>query len=195
MNSYAELLGFITGVTGIWLTMQQRVWCFPVGLINVSISLYLFYHQQLYADALQQVMYIVLLIYGWIRWTAPAKVKGVEKVSRINKSELFSYAISIAGITILLGSLLSKYTMAIYPYIDSFATSTAFVAQFMIARKKIENWILWMVVNTVYIVIYFQKALFLYVVLFGIYLFLSFYGFYQWKKAMNDPETPADAYP
>ncbi|MBK7387951.1 MAG: nicotinamide mononucleotide transporter [Bacteroidetes bacterium] len=67
--TYTEIAGFIFGIVGIWLTIKENVWCFPIGILNVTISFFLFREQQLYSDALQQVVYFILLGYGWYKWS------------------------------------------------------------------------------------------------------------------------------
>ncbi len=185
MQQVLEIAAFITGISGIWLTMKQKIWCFPVGLVNVGISFYIFLTQKLYADSLQQVMYMILLSYGWYSWNRPLKFKKTLPVSHLETREgLLCAAVSIL-FTLLLGMVLKTYTQASYPWPDSFATALAFTAQYLIARKKIENWILWMIVNCIYIIIYIEKSLLLYAILFTVYLLLSFMGFFQWKKELQ----------
>lgn len=191
MEENLELIAFITGITGIWLTMRQKIWCFPVGLINVSISMVIFYEQHLYADALQQIMYISLLLYGWYNWKRKVSMNEMLRVSRLSIKEMAGYTVLILLSTLLLGGLLITFTAAIFPWADSLATSAAFVAQYLVARKKIENWLLWMGVNLVYIAIYYHKDLQLYVILFSVYLILSFFGLYQWNKELkSQPASP-----
>lgn len=185
MEDQLEVIAFLTGIAGIWLTMHEKIWCFPVGLINVSISMVIFYQQHLYADALQQIMYITLLIFGWYNWNGKKKTSDKFEVGRLSIREKVRYSLIILLSAFIIGLLLKTLTNAIFPWADSFATATAFVAQYLIARKKIENWYLWMIVNMVYIAIYFHKGLDLYTVLFGIYLVLSFGGYFKWKKAME----------
>ncbi|MBK9400813.1 MAG: nicotinamide mononucleotide transporter [Bacteroidetes bacterium] len=185
MEEKLELIAFLTGITGIWLTMRQNVWCFPVGLINVSLSMVIFYEQHLYADAIQQIMYITLLIYGWYNWKRKGTMNVRLGVSRLSLKEIAGYCLLILLSTLLLGGLLITLTAAIFPWADSLATSTAFVAQYLVARKKLENWLLWMGVNLVYIAIYYHKDLHLYVILFSVYLILSFFGLYQWNKELK----------
>ena len=191
MEEKLELIAFLTGITGIWLTMRQNVWCFPVGLINVSLSMVIFYEQHLYADAIQQIMYITLLIYGWYNWKRKGTMNVRLGVSRLSLKEIAGYCLLILLSTLLLGGLLITLTAAIFPWADSLATSTAFVAQYLVARKKLENWLLWMGVNLVYIAIYYHKDLHLYVILFSVYLILSFFGLYQWNKELkSQPASP-----
>ncbi len=185
MEEKLELIAFLTGITGIWLTMRQNVWCFPVGLINVSLSMVIFYEQHLYADAIQQIMYITLLIYGWYNWKRKGTMNVRLGVSRLSLKEIAGYCLLILLSTLLLGGLLITLTAAIFPWADSLATSTAFVAQYLVARKKLENWLLWMGVNLVYIAIYYHKDLHLYVILFSVYLILSFFGLYKWNKELK----------
>lgn len=178
-----EVAGVVTGIAGIILTLKEKVWCFPVGLINVIISMTLFWQQKLYADTLQQLVYIILLIYGWYAWVSHTEQKQIS-VSRSNFQLLFIVLICCCLCTFILGSLLKNYTDASMPWTDSAATSVSFAAQWMIARKKIENWILWIAVNLTYTWIYFVKALPLYAGLYICYLVLAVWGYYQWRKQL-----------
>lgn len=183
--SWIEIAGFVFGVIGVVLTLVENVWCFPVGIANVILSLLLFFQQRLYADALQQVVYIILLSYGWIAWVTgdAGHRKLIITTSGISLLGLCASACLLC--TVLLGSLLSAYTDASFPWLDSFATSLSFVAQWMIARKKIENWLIWILVNFLYIGIYIYKHLPLYACLFFIYLVLAISGYITWRKNMS----------
>lgn len=205
-----EIIGFVFGVAGVWLTIKENLWCFPVGLINVIVSSFLFFDQKLYADVLQQIVYVVLLGYGWYEWTRKiSKTQSKEKVKseeleqgslkseiRNPKSEilyitsssprlLFNCIFIIVASTYILGTLLKWYTDASVPYWDALATSMSFTAQFLVARKKIENWMLWMDVNILYVGIYIYKGLYLYSVLFAIYFVMAVVGYLKWKKELN----------
>lgn len=182
---YLELAGFISGIGGVWLTARHNVWCFPVGLINVLISIWLFYCQNLYADVLQQAVYIVLLIYGWFKWFNNTSSFESTGISRLSTKGIISLSIIMTFFALLLGALLGNYTQASYPRLDSLATSMAFTAQFLVARKKIENWLLWIPVNLIYISIYFLKDLPLYAILSAVYLLLAIIGYSKWLKTMK----------
>jgi nicotinamide mononucleotide transporter len=179
-----EIAGFLFGVAGVFLTLKENVWCFPVGLINVIISLFLFYNQKLYADSLQQTVYIVLLTYGWFIWLH-GENKKAPVVSRMNSGLLLRCLFVWFAGTAILGFLLDNYTDAATPWPDSAATVLSFIAQYLVARKKIENWLLWIVVNIAYVSIYIYKDLMLYAVLFGIYLLLAVAGYVSWKKQLT----------
>ncbi len=179
---FIECLGAITGVVGIWLTMRQHIWCFPVGLLSVSISCYVFFNSKLYADALQQVAFASLLILGWFRWSAISvqqhQVKTLGSLSRL------SYSVAALALGWALGYVLDEHTDAHYPYVDSILTSFCFLAQFLIAQRKIENWVIWMVTNSGYVVLYIYKDLNVYAGLYAIYFLMAIWGYRQWKSLM-----------
>ncbi len=186
MLKFLEIIGFASGILGVWLTMKKNKWCFPIGLINVSVSLYLFFMQGLYADSLQQIVYIILLLYGWYTWNTPvSETQRLLVIGRLNSKEIFFTILFIAITTRLLGTTLAEFTDAKLPFLDSFATSCAFLAQYFIARKKIETWILWMFVNVIYVGIYFNNEMYLYVVLFSIYGILALMGWNSWKTELK----------
>jgi len=180
-----EWLGALTGILGVVLTQKRSIWCFPIGIISVVISFYIFFEQKLFADSLQQVIYFILLIIGWYSWQKKIQVEHEVVVSKCNKLQRIQLAIFIISFAILLGFLLHKFTSATFPWIDSLATSIAFAAQFLIAKRKLENWYLWIIVNITYIGIYCVKTLWVYAFLYFIYLLLSFVGLNQWKKELT----------
>ena len=180
-----EWLGALTGILGIILTQKRSIWCFPIGIISVVISFYIFFEQKLFADSLQQVIYLILLIIGWHSWQKKLQVEQIVNVSKCNRSQRIQLGIFIISFALLLGFLLQQFTSATFPWIDSAATSIAFAAQFLIAKRKLENWYLWIIVNITYIGIYCLKTLWIYALLYFIYLLLSFIGLNQWKKEIK----------
>jgi nicotinamide mononucleotide transporter len=183
-----EITGFITGIAGILLTLKQKIWCFPVGVINVTISLYLFYLEHLYADAIQQLFYIVLLTYGWYAWLNPGERKEIP-ITYLKRKNLPLLIIAIFACALTLGATLHKFTNASLPFIDAAATSIAFAAQYLVAGKKIENWLLWIIVNVAYIAIYLYKDLPLYALLSLIYLLLAIAGYRNWKNLLTQAKS------
>ncbi|HMT29095.1 MAG TPA: nicotinamide riboside transporter PnuC, partial [Bacteroidia bacterium] len=136
------------------------------------------------SDAVQQVVYIFLLSYGWYYWLHPKSEQSVL----ITKTEFSSWLIlSIFTIltTFFMGTFFHYFTDADVPFLDATATALGFTAQYMIAKKKLENWILWMIVNLMYIGIYSYKGLYLYMILFTIYLGMAVYGYLKWRKELS----------
>ncbi len=181
---FIEVLGFVFGIVGVWLTLKENILCFPIGIVNVIASFFLFFDQKLYSDVIQQVVYLILLTYGWYTWK---KKIGKPDIGISNSSFQFLsvHLMAAAILSLIMGGLFSRFTDASVPYIDSAATALSFLAQYLIARKRIENWLLWMVVNVTYISIYFYKGLYLYSILFLIYLALAVLGYKQWKSKLS----------
>jgi nicotinamide mononucleotide transporter len=182
--STAEIAGFTFGVAGVYLTLKENVWCFPVGLISVAITLFLCLDQKLYADSLQQLVYIALLTYGWFIWLHGSK-KNVLQISTSSRALLISCLIIWLCGSFLLGFLLDNYTDASTPWPDSVFTVLSFIAQWLVAKKKIENWLLWIPVNIAYIPIYLYKGLALYAAYSFILLVLAIVGYTSWRKELK----------
>ncbi len=175
-----EIIGFIFGIGGVWLTIRKHIWCFPVGIVNVLITAWLVYHQALFADVLQQLVYFVLLVAGWMKWSRASGHSPV-RVTTLGARESFSLAaVWLAG-TAVMGYLFDTFTRASFPWWDSGATVLCFIAQWLIARRKIENWILWMIANPVYITLYLLKDLELYALLSLVYFIMAILGWRQWN--------------
>ena len=185
-TSALEIIGFITGVLGVWLTIRRKILCFPIGIINVLIYAYLFQSEnvRLYADALLQIIYLILLIYGWMVWNRSKNEK--EEIRTV--SILLAKKLVIIGVlsTIALGVFLSHYTNASLPYLDAILTIISLIAQWMIAKKMIENWLLWIVENTIYIPLYLYKGLAFTSILYLLFLILAINGWYNWRKVKSN---------
>ncbi|MFN5325376.1 MAG: nicotinamide riboside transporter PnuC [Bacteroidota bacterium] len=179
-----EYLGAFTGILGIWLTIRQSIWCFAVGLVSVIISSYVFYQSYLFADAIQQLVFAAIILYGWRSWSSPLPSKKAP-VSKSKWSELVPLFIVTSFVGVILGYLLDRYTEAHYPWLDSILTSFCFLAQYMIAKRKIENWGLWMITNAAYIMVYLKKDLEPYAVLYAFYLLLAIYGWREWSREIQ----------
>lgn len=185
-----EIIGFVFGVAGVWLTGRGSVWCFPVGLVNVSVSLVLFFNQKLYSDAVQQAVYIVLLSYGWYRWSHGQTGSNLP-VRHLGWRNSLLLSLTVMAVASSMGYFFDTFTDADFPYVDALATALSFAAQYLIARRIIENWLIWMVVNMMYIGIYMMKDLKLYTVLFAVYLMLAVYGWWQWRTMIRNQSSHA----
>ena len=189
-TSLLELIAMLTGIAGVWLTMKENIWCFPIGIINVSLYAWLFISPgvRLYADALLQCIYILLLFYGWMRWSDKNKKNEIIHPIKIKSGISIKLFLFCLISTIALALFLQKFTDASYPWLDSALTCTSLAAQWMIAKKIIENWIVWIIVDIVYLPLYLLKHLPLTAILYAIFLVLAFKGYSEWKKnlALNE---------
>ncbi len=178
-----ELTGAVFGIFGVWLTVKENKWCFLVGIINVLITAYLVIELKLYADFLQQLVYFVLLIVGWINWNKNTNTEPL-KISFLNIKQQLQVAIIFIAGSLTLYALLKNFTDAELPFWDSTGTTLCFIAQYLVAKKKIENWYLWLVANVIYIVIYYHKGMEYYSILSAIYFIQAVAGLILWKKKL-----------
>lgn len=185
--SVLELLGAISGVLGIWLTARKSIHCFPVGLLNVIIYAWIFFSPdvRLYADGILQLAFGVLLAYGWKNWTSTGIIAELKVTSLTKKDIHRLFLISIPA-AFLLGEILLKCTDAALPRLDASLAVCSLVAQWLVARKKLENWLLWIVVNVVYIPVYWHRSLPITAALYFIYLLLAIKGLRDWRTSVSN---------
>jgi nicotinamide mononucleotide transporter len=183
--SFIELTGTVFGIVGVWLTVKENILCFPVGIVNVALYAWLFFQSQLYADSLLQIVYIILLIYGWYQWLHGKKNNSSLAVTKTSgTTRLFLIILCIVS-TVGIGTLFRYKTDASLPYMDSLTTSMSLIAQWMVARKKIENWIVWIAADVIYVGMYVFKHLYLTSLLYFIFTILAVIGWQQWKKDLQ----------
>ncbi len=185
--SFLELSGTIFGIAGVWLTIKKSIWCFPAGLINVGLYGYLFFRERLYADALLQAFYVILLAYGWWKWLQPSPQNDFY-ITRISKKQWIILAAICLLSTVIIGTFLKIETDASLPYLDSLLTSASLIAQWMIAKKKIENWIVWIAADIIYVGMYVFKNLHLTAILYFIFILLAIKGYNEWKQKITVDE-------
>jgi nicotinamide mononucleotide transporter len=182
--SVLELVAAGLGLVSVWLTVRQNVWCWPTGAVMVALYFYIFYESKLYADMGLQAVYFVLQFYGWYQWLHGGEKRQELPVSRTPRRLLFLLAALGALGTVGLGWVLRTYTDAAIPYWDSTATAFSLVAQWMLARKFLENWLFWIGVDVLSVGIYVYKELYPTAVLYAIFLVMAATGFVQWKKTL-----------
>ena len=143
----------------------------------------MFYNVKLYADFSLHIIYLVLSVYGWFKW---GQIKNSLPISHINKTEIVAWASVAPFATIIIGTLFAKYTQAAAPYIDSTIMVVSIIAQYLLARKILESWLLWIFVDVVGIALYAYKELYLTSGLYVVYLIICIMGYKSWKTQLQD---------
>lgn len=179
--TWIEGIATLFGLLCVWLTIQQNVWCWPTGLIQVSLYIFIFYETKLYADVVLHVIYVGLSIYGWINWT---KKKGSALIVSKTDKMLFWVPILITG-TIIWGYSLTAFTDASVPYIDSFVVISSLIAQWLMTKKKLESWYFWILADIVAIGVYAYKQLFITCGLYSVFLVMAVIGYFAWQKDLH----------
>jgi len=179
--TFAELLGFLTGVVNVWLLVRQDPVNWPVGIANVLLLLVVFWHVGLYADAGLQIVYVALGFYGWWQWLFGGEHRSRLLVSRTTGTEWV--ALGVVGIvaTVGLWLLLDRATDSTVPLPDALTTVLSLVATYGQSRKKVESWWIWITADLIYIPLYLYKGLWLTSVLYVVFLGLCVAGLRAWR--------------
>ena len=179
-----EVLAVITGIISVYLSTRENIWSWPTALVNVALYFVVFYETKLYADMGLQAVYFALSLYGWYEWLYGGENRTALHVSRTPRSLGVRLAVIGIACAAMLGTLLARFTDAALPYIDSATTSTSLVAQWMMTRKILENWAVWVAVDVVYIAMFIFKRLYLTAGLYAVFLVLAVMGYVQWKRSL-----------
>lgn len=182
---YIELLGAITGIIFLYLEIRQNIWLWPFGLLTSALYIYIFFVSKFYADMGLQFYYLVISIYGWWHWLYGGKEGKTDSlpISLLTFRLAFSLLTITAAIFAVLVYVLVNYTDSPVPYGDAFTTALSITATYMLARKILDMWWVWMVVNSVALALYIYKGLYPTSVLYFLYFSMSIVGYLQWKKS------------
>ncbi|MBD1367382.1 nicotinamide mononucleotide transporter [Mucilaginibacter sp. ZT4R22] len=191
-QTWLEIIGVITGLACVYLAAKNNIWNWPIATISVTIYIFIFFETHLFADMGLQVYFFVVNLYGWYYWSNKPVTEKKIPVARITKQAALISAGAIVVFTFILGTLL-KYTTASFPYLDSFCTACSLVAQVFLARKVMENWLIWIFVDVIYVGVYIYKDLHLTAVMYAIYVGIALMGYVDWKRdyKKQSPSPPA----
>lgn len=189
--SFVELIGTLFGYISVYFAARANILTWPTGIVNVVFLFFLFFQVQLYADMFLQVYFFIVTLYGWYTWD--------EKSVKIKISEISFRIKTLLVAIILTGTLVSGLLFknihlylptyfklpAAYPFMDSFVMTSSIIATVLLAKKKIENWYLWIAVDVTCVFLYYQKEVYFLSLEYFIFLGLVFYGLYHWKKKLR----------
>ena len=182
-----ELLGAILGLFYIFFSIRQHILTWPTGLLASIFYVIIFFKSGFYADMGLQVYYVVISIYGWYFWLKGKRTAESEKIPVKTTRKILW--IKILGITFLLFLIilyiLKNFTNSTVPVMDSLTTAFSITATWMLARKYIEHWIIWIFVDIVSAGLYIYKNLWPTVILFLVYTVMAYLGFIEWKKDLK----------
>ena len=183
-SSCLEAVAVVFGIVSVYLSTRENIWSWPTALINVSLFSALFLESGLYSDTGLQVVYFVLSIYGWYEWLYGGAGHTAIAVSRTNGKTWLTLG-GIAVVTwAMLGTITSRLPGTALPYVDAATTTVSLIAQWMMTRKLLENWLIWIAVDVVYVGMFIFKGLYLTAFNYGIYLALAVLGYVAWKRSL-----------
>lgn len=187
-TSTLEWFVFITSFIYVILAAKENIWCWFFGLISVMAFFKVCVDYKLYSDAVLQVFYMIMSVYGWINWRKATKLDS-NTSDATNKLPITTWKLKNHLIAYVIGSILALFLGlfwaqfgAALPYIDAFTTSFSIIATLMVAWKLLENWLYWIVIDIVGVFVYFNRELYLFSLLFIIYTLIAILGYYNWRK-------------
>ena len=188
-----ELFAAVTGAISVWLSVRQNIWSWPTAIVNVVLYAVVFREAKLYADMGLQIVYAILSLYGWYEWLYGGEGRSQLHVTRTTPRVAALLTLVVAAGSALLGTLLHRTTDAALPYMDSFLSCTSLVAQWMMTRKLLENWLVWIGVDVLYVGMFIFKGLYLTAGLYAVFLALAVKGYLDWRRSLREHTTPVAA--
>ncbi len=185
--TWIEWFGTITGALCVYLAAKENILNWPIAILSVVTYIYIFYNAKLYGDTILQFYFLGTSIYGWYYWSygKSSSLKSERPVGSLVKKDWLVIVIIQIIFSIIIGVLLDRYTDTDVPFVDSFCTVMSFIAQYLMTRKKLENWLLWIFVDIIYIPLYIHKNLLATSVLYFAFLFIALQGYIDWKKTLK----------
>ncbi len=177
-----EATAVVLAVAYLLLAVRQNILCWPAALVSTTIFLFVFASARLYMESGLQLFYMVMAIYGWHQWTRGGAGGAGVRVSVWPVRRHLYVLVCVITASLASGWWLSGWTDAELPYLDSFTTWASLVATFMIARKVLENWLYWFVIDALNIYLYLSRELYLTALLFGAYLVIIVFGYIAWRR-------------
>lgn len=180
-TSITEWLGVLSGIFYVILISYKKISAWIFAFISSAIYVYLCFYSNLFLESGLQLFYVVMAIFGWFKW----KKDNIENENQIIRWNIRIHSINIlisGSLTLIIGYIFDKYTAQANPYTDAFSTIFSLIATFMVAKKVLENWIYWIIIDTVCIYLFASRGLYLTSLLFLMYTIIAFFGYFAWRK-------------
>ncbi len=192
-----EIAGTVSSLIYLYYSIREKIWCWPWGVVASGISIIVFFMARLYADMGLQFYYLFVSFYGWYFWLhGKQKESGGAVISRTSlKLWITLSLVGVAIYFVILALLLNVPQWLLIagssmPYLDAFTTAASIIATWMLARKLIEQWLIWIVVDFVSMGMYVYKGLYFYAFLFLVYTIGAVLGYYEWRKSLLKTPVP-----
>ncbi|HSL20455.1 MAG TPA: nicotinamide riboside transporter PnuC [Vicinamibacterales bacterium] len=182
--SGVEILGFVTGALSVWLAVRENVWNWPIAAANAVFFFVLFLRHRLYGDMALQVVFFGLAVLGWYRWLRGGEHHSALHVSRITARFSTTLAVVIV-IATAAGTVYLRRIGDAAPFLDAATTVLSLAGQYLLTKKVIENWYIWIAADVLYIWMYLQGALYLTATLYVILLLMCIAGVLQWSRSLG----------
>lgn len=180
-----EWVASALGLINVALVVRRSVWNYPFGIAMVSLYFFVFFEARLYSDALLQIFFFVVQLYGWRNWLRARRRTGEVPVLRLSLRERLLWTAGIVAASTVWGLGMARFTDAAAPLVDAFIAGASIAAQLLMAQRRIENWVLWILVDIVAIGLYASRDLIWTSGLYVVFLLLSIVGLIDWRRALR----------
>ena len=186
LNLVLESLAVVTAIMYLILAAKEDVRCWYAALISSILYFYIMLQAGLLMEGGLQIFYVFMAVYGWMQWKDTNNKTSSLKISSWNKTTHLIIISFVITLSLISGIFLEKFTNAALPFLDALTTWGAIASTYMVAKKVIENWFYWFVIDSISIYLFISRELFLTAFLFLIYLVIIIYGYRSWKKLLNN---------
>ena len=177
-----EVAAVILALAYLLLAMKEKISCWYAAFASTAIYTFLFFDVHLFMESALQLYYLGMAVYGWWLWKKPAYGKVENEIHTWKLSQHLAVITVTLLLTVISGTLLAKNTTAAMPFLDSFITWGSVITTWMVARKVLENWLYWIVIDALSVYVYFDRELYLTAILFVLYVLLAVIGYFEWHK-------------
>lgn len=189
--SWLEIIAAAILLISVGLSAIENIWSWPTAIVGVAMYIFVFYDAKLYSDMCLQFIYVIINIYGWWKWLHGGADQGVLHVSRAPLRVLIVGSLIACVAAAAFGFIFQHFTPASFPYADSALSWFSLLAQYLMARKYLENWHLWITLDVFYIAMYINKHLYVTAGLYAAFIVPCVLGVVQWQRAMNGVRSTA----
>jgi len=181
--SRAEQAATVLGVLFVWLAMRESLWNFPVGLVQAAIFGWVCFEGKLYSETVLQALFFAAMLYGWWHWTHGSRDKKPLAVQQLSAREAAAWTAGTLVLWSLWGWGMAHFTDAALPWWDGFVFASSVASQWLQARKALENWIGWIIANTVGVGVFWAKGFYWFAVLYFLFWLMAWGGWRAWRRS------------
>lgn len=181
--STIEMVATLFGLACVLLTVREHMWCWYTGFVQVTLYVWIFHGAKLYSDMILSAIYMPMQVFGWYMWRYGGARRDALPVTRLTSAQRTRWGLGSLVLTALWGYGMATYTDAALPYWDATTTVLSLAAQWLMAKKVLESWLLWVAVDVLSVGIYAVKGLYPTMVLYAVFLGLATWGFVRWRES------------
>ena len=189
--AYLEWIAVALGIANVGLLIGRSIWNYPFGILMVSIYGFIFFDAKLYSEAVLQVFFFVVQVYGWSRWHTVREQAGSIEVRWSGPAFMALCAAGTALLALAIGGAMDRFTDAAAPYPDAFIAAASVAAQCLMVMRRVENWVYWIVIDIGAIWLFYTRDLAATSGLYAVFLIMACIGLWQWMKSQRSVSEPA----